>query len=132
MIAEIKQMKQQGKPFEYADDIAILEQFIGLLNGKDSVKKQLSTAIQALHQQLFIKYSQLTVVEIKALLVDDKWLATLEQNIDSEIERVVQALVTRLTTLAERYAVPLPAMTAEVERLNAIVAGHLAKMGLEF
>ena len=132
MVADIKKLKQQGKTFEHEDDIVILEQFIGLLKEKDSVKKQLNTAIQALHQQVFIKYSQLTVEEIKVLLVDDKWLATIEQNIDSEIERVVQALVTRLTTLAERYAVPLPAMTAEVERLNAIVAGHLAKMGLEF
>lgn len=132
LIDDINEMMKQGKPFEYSEDIAIITKLIGLLVQKEKLNKEKNTAIQELHQQVFVKYSQLTVEEIKALLVDDKWLATFEQNIDSEIERVVQALVTRLTTLAERYAVPLPMMTAEVERLNAIVAGHLAKMGLEF
>ena len=131
MIDDLATYRKTHADFAYADDIAILEQFIKLLSQKDATKKELNTAIAELHKKVFVKFSNLTVEEIKTLLVDDKWLTTLEQNIDGEIERVVQVLVSRLTVLAERYAVPLPAMTSEVERLNAIVAGHLAKMGLE-
>lgn len=40
-----------------------------------------------------------------------------------------QALTTRVRTLAERYATPLPQLEKEVETLAARVAGHLKAMG---
>jgi hypothetical protein len=38
-------------------------------------------------------------------------------------------LTGRIRELAERYATPLPKLTADVEALAALVNGHLKKMG---
>ena len=64
-------------------------------------------------------------------MVDDKWLATLQADVQTELDRVSQALTGRTRQLAERYATPLPALNAEVEALASKVNGHLAKMGFE-
>ena len=74
---------------------------------------------------------KLTEDEIKTLVVDDKWLATLAAAVQGELDRVSQTLTGRVRQLAERYATPLPQITGEVGTLAAKVAGHLAKMGFE-
>ena len=45
------------------------------------------------------------------------------------MDRVSQALTGRIRQLAERYAVPLPQVTADVGALAARVEVHLRKMG---
>ena len=73
---------------------------------------------------------QLTEDEIKTLVVDDKWLATLAAAVQGELDRVSQTLTGRIRLLADRYASPLPQLTDEVAQLAATVAGHLKKMGI--
>jgi len=70
--------------------------------------------------------------EIKTLIVDDKWLGSLQTNIQAEIERVTQQLANRVKELEERYAEPLPMITQSVEDLSKKVAEHLKAMGLEW
>ena len=62
-------------------------------------------------------------------MIEDKWLATLAVDVQTELDRVSQALTSRIRQLAERYATPLPKLTVEVEALAAKVNEHLAKMG---
>ena len=50
-------------------------------------------------------------------------------DVQTELDRVSQALTSRIRQLAERYAKPLPQLTVEVEALAAKVNAHLAKMG---
>ena len=74
-------------------------------------------------------YAQLSEAELKTLVVDDKWLTTLQADVQTELDRVSQTLTGRIRQLAERYATPLPALNAEVETLATKVNAHLAKMG---
>ena len=74
-------------------------------------------------------YAKLSTAELKALVVDDKWLATLQADVQTELDRVSQALSGRIRQLAERYATTLPALNTEVEALAAKVNAHLEKMG---
>ena len=67
--------------------------------------------------------------EIKTLVVDDKWLATLATDVQSELDRVSQSLTSRIRQLAERYVVPLPQLTDDVAALTRRVEKHLRKMG---
>ena len=67
--------------------------------------------------------------EVKALVVEDKWLTTLASDVQTELNRISQALTGRIKELAERYATPLPKLTEEVEILSAHVDEHLKKMG---
>jgi type I restriction enzyme M protein len=96
-----------------------------------SVKK-IKDAQQALDMQVFVKYGKLTEAEIKALVVDDKWLADITAAVQGELERVSHTLTGRIRLLAERYAAPLPKLADDVEILSARVDEHLKKMGFVY
>ena len=66
---------------------------------------------------------------MKTLVVEDKWLATLVSDVQTELNRISHALTGRVKELAERYAMSLPKLTAEVEVLSGKVEAHLQKMG---
>jgi len=82
-----------------------------------------------LEAKLDAKYPTLTEDEIKTLVVDDKWLATLAATVQGELDRVSQTLTGRIRQLAERYVAPLPQLTDEVATLASRVDEHLKKMG---
>ena len=83
----------------------------------------------ALDRAAYEKYPHLTEAEIKALVVDDKWLATVGTRLHGEIERLNHALAQRLRTLAERYQDRLPDLSNKVAALEAEVTDHLKRMG---
>ncbi len=73
-------------------------------------------------------YAALTEAEIKTLVVEDKWIASIRAALDSEVQRLAQQLAGRIKELEERYASPLPKL--EVEEFGVKVEGHLKKLGL--
>ncbi|MCR9423193.1 type I restriction-modification system subunit M [Vibrio sp. RM-69-4] len=115
-----------------SDEKAALKQAKKLFDAEAEAKKALKEAQEALDLAVFKQYPKLSIDEIKSLIVDDKWLATLESNIVAEIERVTQQLANRVKELEERYSEPLPALTQSVENLSDKVSGHLKAMGLEW
>ena len=86
-------------------------------------------ATKALDAQVAVQYGKLSAAEIQTLVVHDKWLAVLQARVQGELDRVSQTLTGRIKQLAERYATPIPQLTAEVETLAARVDEHLKKMG---
>ena len=114
------------------DEKAALKKAKKLFDAEAAAKKALKEAQDALDLAVFKQYPELTEDDIKTLIVDDKWLATLQAQIETEIERVTQQLAKRVKELEERYAEPLPAITQSVEQLSDKVAGHLKAMGLEW
>ncbi len=114
------------------DEKSALKQAQKLFDNEANAKKVLKKAQDALNLAVFKQYPKLSIDEIKTLIVDDKWLATLQSNIEAEIERVTQQLANRVKELEERYNEPLPAITKSVEDLSDKVAGHLKAMGLEW
>jgi type I restriction enzyme M protein len=111
------------------DERTLLDAYLALLEKESEAGKKIREAIRKLDAQVNAKYGKLTETEIKTLVVDDKWLVTLASSVQSELDRVSQALTSRIRQLAERYATPLPQITAEVETLSARVEEHLRKMG---
>jgi type I restriction enzyme M protein len=114
------------------DEKAALKQAKKLFDAEADAKKALKEAQDALDLAVFKQYPKLSMDEIKSLIVDDKWVATLQGNIVTEIECVTQQLANRVKELEERYSEPLPTMTRSVENLSDKVAGHLKAMGLEW
>ena len=115
-----------------ADEIAALHHIKQLLETEAENKKAVKAAQEALDLKVFKQYLKLSEAENKQLIVEKKWLATLQANIVAEIERVTQQLANRVKTLEERYAEPLPVLTQNVETLSAKVDEHLKKMGLQW
>jgi type I restriction enzyme M protein len=122
-------LKEIGEDPLYADERAALEAYAALLERQTVAKAKRKAAQDDLDKKIDAKYLMLTEAEIKALVVDDKWMARLSADAQGELDRVSQTLTARIRELAERYATPLPMLVDEVERLAARVDEHLSRMG---
>ena len=122
-------LKEIGKDPDYADERKALQDYAALLDKQTDIKGKLKAAQDDLEAKLDAKYPKLTEDEIKQLVVDDKWLATLADAVQGELDRVSQTLTSRIRQLAERYATPLPTLAKDLEALSARVDEHLKKMG---
>jgi type I restriction enzyme M protein len=124
--ARLKEIKQEK---DADDERKALEDYLALLEQESEAGKKVKDATKVLDAKVAAKYGKLTEAEIEILVVDDKWLATLAAAVQSELDRVSQALTGRIRQLAERYATPLPQLAGEVETLATRVDEHLKKMG---
>ncbi len=107
----------------------MLQAYTALMQAEAAAKKRVKVAEKALDAKVAGKYGELDETEIKALVIDDKWLAVLAASVQSELDRVSQALTGRVNELAERYAKPLSQLSDEVLELSAKVDAHLQRMG---
>ncbi|MBI2838540.1 MAG: N-6 DNA methylase [Acidobacteria bacterium] len=114
---------------EADDERELLQECLDLFEEEAAAGKRVKEGQKALDAKVAAKYGQLTEAEIKTLVVHDKWLAQLAADVQSELDRVSQALASRIRELADRYATPLPLLTEEVKTLAARVDEHLKKMG---
>ena len=112
-----------------ADERKLLDAYADLIEQEAAAGKTVKDAQKALDAKVAAQYAKLTEAEIKALVVEDKWLAALAASVQGELDRVSQALTGRIKQLAERYATPLPKLAGEVETLATRVDEHLTKMG---
>jgi type I restriction system adenine methylase HsdM len=112
------------------EELDILYEHLQIASGESAQKNAHKDAVKKLHKQVLAKYPKLTEAEIKTLVVEDKWLASIRAAIEGEVERLPQRLAARVKELGERYAKPLPALEEDVEAFSAKVEGHLKKMGL--
>ena len=122
-------LKEIGKDPDFADERAALSDYAALLDQHADTKAKIKAAQEVLQKHLAERYGTLTEDDVKALVVDDKWLAALAAAVQGEFDHVSQTLTGRIRQLAERYAVPLPMIDDEVQALSARVAQHLTKMG---
>jgi type I restriction enzyme M protein len=110
-------------------ELEVLNRYIELTDHLSEIGKSIKTAEAELDNKLYAKYPSLTVEEIKALVVDDKWMRSIESLVRSEIDQISQHLSNRIKELAERYESPFPAIDQEVAELESKVSAHLEKMG---
>lgn len=122
-------LKEIGRDPDYAEERQALEAYAKLLDQQAETKARLKAAQDDLEAKLDAKYPALSEDDIKTLVVDDKWLATIAATVQGELDRVSQTLTGRIRQLADRYATPLPQLTEEVEALQKNVTRHLERMG---
>ena len=130
--AVMARLKEIGGDVEDADERKALENCSALLDKQADAKSRLKAAQAALQAKVAAKYGQLSETEIKALVVDDKWLAALATAVVSELDRVSQALTSRIRQLADRYSTTLPQLTDDVKTIAARVDEHLKNMGAKW
>jgi type I restriction enzyme M protein len=107
----------------------VLQSYIDLVTKDSEVKENIKKAVADLDKKVIERYKTLTEDEIKQLVVDDKWMATIEGSVKTEMERISQRLTQRIKELAERYETPLPKQITNVAELENKVNAHLKKMG---
>lgn len=127
--ARLKEIKGDK---EAKDEAAVLIDWLKLNTDEADFKRRIKDAEAALDAKAYAHYPRLTEAEIKALVVDDKWLATLNAAIHGEMDRVSQQLTQRVKELAERYETPLPHMQRRLAEVEAKVNRHLEGMGFSW
>lgn len=126
VISRIKEIKNNPADVE---ELKVMEKYLALGEQESEAKKKIKEAEKVLDSKVIAKYKTLTESEIKVLVVDDKWMTTLEQTAKGEMDRISQRLTGRIKELAERYDIPLPTLVTEYETLTSKVNAHLKKMG---
>jgi type I restriction enzyme M protein len=123
------QMAKLGKGKDVAEERKMLEQVLDLIEQAAEADRKVKDAQRELGKLVSAKYAKLIQEEVKALVVNDKWLAILAVQIQGELDRVSQTLTGRIKQLAERYDKPLPQIVKEVDTLSDRVEAHLKRMG---
>lgn len=111
------------------DERKVIEVYARLMDQETAIAKQVKDMQKLLDAKVAAKYPQLSEVEIKKLVVEDKWYSVLVSSMQGELDRVSQVLTGRIKQLAERYSIPLPKLATEVEHLSVRVNEHLQRMG---
>jgi type I restriction enzyme M protein len=114
---------------ESKDEAIVLTRWLEFSDRETALKHVVKEQDKALDKLAYAQYPKLTAADIKALVVEDKWMARLSADVRAELDRVSQTLTSRISELAERYATPLPQLTNEVAVLAARVDNHLKTMG---
>ncbi|MCC4766358.1 type I restriction-modification system subunit M [Methanosarcina sp. DH1] len=116
---------------EAKDESAVLNDWLKLANKEADLKKRLKEAESLLDSKACHYYPRLTEDDVKTLVVEDKWLSSLDTAIHGEMDRISQSLTQRVKELAERYETPMPQMTGRVAELEEKVNRHLERMGFK-
>jgi type I restriction enzyme M protein len=124
--SRIKEIK--GNPDD-EEELMVMEKFLSLTEKESETKKEIKEAEKELEIKVVSKYDVLTESEIKVLVIDDKWMASLEKAIKGEMDRISQRLTQRIKELADRYSDTLSEIESEIDILSKKVDGHLNSMG---
>ena len=122
-------LKEIIRDQEAKDEILVLKAYLELNEKQAQISREIKEAKAELDIRLYNTYPTLTVDQIKTLVVDNKWMATIERDIHTEMDRISQRLSLRIRELAQRYETPLPVQIDDVKELEKKVNAHLERMG---
>lgn len=127
-----KRLKEIKTDKEAKEEEDILHLYLKLNEQQSEANKKIKEYAAELDKQLLIKYKSLNIDDIKQLVVENKWMDTIEHSVKNEMQRISQRLTVRVKELAERYEVALPNVLNEVKSLEDKVNAHLSKMGFSW
>ena len=120
----------EGNEPDGGEERKALTRCLELIEAETQAAKAVKEAQTELDQRVLARYAMLTEDEIKELVIEDKWFASIEAEIKVEVQRLTQLLAGRVEELEERYSQPLPMLEVEVATLSKKVDQHLQRMGL--
>ncbi len=124
--AKIKELKKTAPESE---EYRILCEYTELCDKVKKYTKLVKDLNTALDEACKAKYAELTIDEIKELLVNRKWYYTIFEGIKALYVTTSHEIAGRISELAERYEDTLPSLESDVESYEAKVKAHLERMG---
>jgi len=123
----LKELRRRDQ--DNAEEWDMLNQYRELMNKESELKSELKKALTEMERKIIEQYPKLTIEEIIFIVVNKKWMIEMENRIKTEMDNISYRLTERIKELAERYEIPLPLLTEEVEKLTEKVEKHLKDMG---
>ena len=124
--AKLKELKKNAPDSE---EYRVLLEYTELCEKVKKYSKIVKELNTALDEACKAKYSELTMDEIKELLVNRKWYYTIFAGIKALYITTSHEIAGRITALAERYENTLPELESELESYESKVKAHLERMG---
>ncbi|MBE6679526.1 MAG: type I restriction-modification system subunit M [Ruminococcaceae bacterium] len=124
--AKIKELKKTAPKSE---EYRILFEYAELCSKVKEYTKLVKDLNIALDEACRAKYAELTIEEIKELLVNRKWYYTIFEGIKALYGTTSHEIAGRVAELAERYEDTLPSLEHDAESYEAKVKAHLERMG---
>lgn len=124
----LKRLKNKADT-ETLKDLSILQSYIELCDKESALKKKVKELDAVIDKKAYDQYPKLKEVDVKELVVESKWMASLDKEIQGEIDRVSQQLAIRIKELAERYETALPELVKIASSFESKVSKYLEKMG---
>jgi type I restriction enzyme M protein len=118
-----------GRHADNPEEYDILHKYKKLMEDEKKAQDKIKVCKADLEKKVIARYPRLSIDEIKTLVIEKKWMISMEQRIRTEMDNISHRLTRRIKELAERYETPLPRLSAEVEEVTARVENHLKKMG---
>lgn len=112
------------------EEVEALIELIELFDHEIAAKRATKEAAARLDEQILAQYGRLTEADVMAVVIDDKWGATISRGIEAELASLIQNLVSRLQVLGNRYESTVGDLELEAEQMSVAVASHLAAMGV--
>lgn len=127
--AKIKELK---KTEPGGEESQILCEYVSLCDKVKDYAKLVKDLNAALDKKCKEKYAELTIEEVKELIVNRKWYYTVFEGIKTLYATTSHEIAGRITELAERYETTLPKLESEVESYETKVKAHLERMGFKW
>ena len=127
---KINTLIENNEQGEYLEDIQLITTYIGLHTEVATLKKELKVKLAEFDEATLAKFKTLAEAEVRTLVVEDKWLASLQAAIQTEIDAISQRLTGRIKELADRYENTMGELDSQTQGLEEKVAAHLKNMGL--
>lgn len=124
--ATLKLLKKAAPNSEEYKNLHQYELLVDKVKEFNKLMKELTIALDA---KVRGKYADLTIEEIKELLVNRKWYYSIFEGIKALYVTASHNMANRIIELAERYEYDLPWLAKEAEALEAKVKAHLERMG---
>jgi type I restriction enzyme M protein len=123
----MKEIKGDKSEQEAYDLLQIIEKQFDTIASLSKAIKDKTTQLDDLCMK---QYEKLSEKDVKHLVIEKKWMSTIQTNIDGEIDAISQRLTARIKELGERYGDTLGEIDSGVKELEEKVNAHLQKMGL--
>ncbi|MDY5630923.1 MAG: type I restriction-modification system subunit M [Bacteroidaceae bacterium] len=129
-IADVKKAIKNAKTDATSkEDLEILKLWESTYTKKEGYVSQWKQKRTELTEAVVAKYAALTEDEIKTLVVERKWLASVVGGCEALMQNVTHQIASDVTSLAERYEVTLGATESKVNDLEQEVLRSLKEMG---
>ncbi|MBT2498075.1 SAM-dependent DNA methyltransferase [Agromyces sp. ISL-38] len=123
----LKAAKAEGAE---ADEIAALDHVVTLFKAETVAKRAAKDANLALEQATLAQYGRLNESDVRELVINYKWGATIDNGVSGEVASLLRLLIERLRVLVSRYGTTLGEIDSHVNELSAKVARNLAAIGV--
>ena len=127
--AKLKELKKTAPDSDEYKALLTFTELSAKVKDYTKIVKDLNIALDEAEKE---KYAELTVDEVKELLVNHKWYYTIFDGISALYSTTSHNMANRISELANRYESTLPSLEKDVEDYEAKVKSHLERMGFSW